>query len=60
MNKKGKDYLNKIKKELDIPIISKITREKDPMLEYELETTTRLRTLKGGHTIGDKKCEIIL
>ena len=27
--------------------------------EYELETTTRLRTLKGGHTIGDKKCEII-
>ncbi len=39
MNKKGKDYLNKIKKELDIPIISKITREKDPMLEYELETT---------------------
>ena len=27
------------KKELDIPIVSKITREKDPMLEFELTTT---------------------
>ena len=27
--------------------------------EYFLETTTKLRTIKGGHTIGDKKCEII-
>lgn len=39
MKNKGKDYLNKIKKDIDIPIISKINREKDPMLEYELETT---------------------
>ena len=38
-NKRGKIYLNSIKKDLDIQIISKITREKDPMLEYELETT---------------------
>ena len=38
-NKKGKEYLNNIKKKIDIPIISKITREKDSMLEYELETT---------------------
>ena len=38
-NDKGRIYLNKIKKEIDIPIISKITREKDNMLEYELETT---------------------
>ena len=38
-NTKGKDYLNKIKKEISIPIISKINREKDKMLEYELETT---------------------
>ena len=36
---KGKDYLNTIKKELEIPLISKITREKDPMLEFELKTT---------------------
>ncbi len=38
-NDKGKEYLNKIKKDVDIPIISKINREKDKMLEYELETT---------------------
>ena len=38
-NKTGKKYLNNIKKELDVPIISKITREKDPMLEFELNTT---------------------
>ena len=38
-NKTGRDYLNSIKKDIDIPIISKITREKDSMLEYELETT---------------------
>ena len=38
-NNKGKEYLNKIKKDVDIPIISKINREKDKMLEYELETT---------------------
>ena len=38
-NDNGKVYLNKIKKEIDIPIISKIKREKDPMLEYEIETT---------------------
>ena len=35
----GRDYLNSIKKELDIPIISKINRNKDKMLEYEIETT---------------------
>ena len=38
-NKTGKACLNNIKKELDVPIISKITREKDPMLEFELNTT---------------------
>ena len=39
LNKKGRCYLNTIKKDLDIPLISKITREKDEMLEYEIETT---------------------
>ena len=39
LNKKGREYLNSIKKELDIPLISKITRDKDEMLEYEIETT---------------------
>ena len=36
---KGKEYLNKIKKDVDIPIISKFTREKDKMLEYEYKIT---------------------
>ena len=27
--------------------------------EYFLETTTKLRTIRGGHTIGEKKCEIL-
>ena len=36
-NKSGRNILNNIKKDLDIPIISKITKEKDPMLEFELE-----------------------
>lgn len=36
---KGRSYLNSIKKELDIPLISKINRNKDPMLEFEIETT---------------------
>ena len=39
LNNKGRSYLNKIKKEVTIPIISKITREKDDMLSYEIETT---------------------
>ena len=36
---KGRQYLNSIKKEIDIPIISKINRNKDKMLEFELNTT---------------------
>ena len=31
--------MNKIKKEIDIPIISKINRDKDPMLEFEINST---------------------
>ncbi len=38
-NNKGRKYLNKIKKEVDLPIISKINKNKEEMLEYELETT---------------------
>lgn len=37
---KGRAYLSQIKKEVTIPIISKINREKDPMLEFELHATT--------------------
>ena len=38
-NDTGKSYLNKVKKNIDVPIISKICRNKDLMLEFELETT---------------------
>ena len=38
-NNKGRNYLNKIKKETTLPIISKITREKPSMLEFEMNTT---------------------
>ena len=36
-NKNGKDYLNAIKKDMTIPLISKLKREKDKMLELELK-----------------------
>lgn len=36
---KGKKYLNTIKKELELPLISKFTREKDKMLEFEYKTS---------------------
>lgn len=37
LNNKGQKYLNNIKKGLDIPLISKIKKEKDPMLSFEIE-----------------------
>lgn len=39
LNETGRKYLNSIKKVLTIPLISKITKEKDPMLSFEIETT---------------------
>ena len=39
-SEKGQAYLSQIKKEVEIPIISKINREKDPMLEFELHVNT--------------------
>ena len=38
-NEYGRQYLNSIKKDITIPIISKINRSKDPMLEFEIQTT---------------------
>lgn len=38
-NELGRNYLGSIKKEIDIPIISKVVREKDPILEFEIATT---------------------
>ena len=36
---KGRIYLNKIKKDVDVKIISKINKNKDDMLEFEINTT---------------------
>ena len=38
-NQKGREYLNTIKKDIKLPIISKIKREKNNMLEFEIKTT---------------------
>ena len=38
-NNTGRKYLNKHKKDISLPIISKITKEKESMLELELNTT---------------------
>ena len=38
-SKNGRKYLNSIKKDVEIPIISKICKNKDPMLAFEIETT---------------------
>lgn len=38
-NKKGQTYLNKIKKETEIPIVTNLSKHKDPMLDLELKTT---------------------
>lgn len=39
-NEQGQKYLSQIKKLVPVPIISKINREKDPMLEFEFSTTS--------------------
>ena len=39
LNSKGRSYLNAIKKEVDLPIISKMIKNKDPMLEFEIMST---------------------
>lgn len=39
LNNNGKLYLNSIKKDIDIPLVSKVKRDKDEMLEFEIETT---------------------
>jgi hypothetical protein len=39
MNKEGQCYLNSIKKDLEIPLITKIGKEKHPYLEQELRAS---------------------
>ena len=59
LNIKGRKYLNKIKKDIDIPIISKLLREKDEMLDYELETT-KIYDILSNENLLKKECEKII
>ena len=59
LNKKGKNYLNTIKKDTKIPIISKILREKDEMLEFELETT-KIYDIISNDNLLKKECKKII
>ena len=59
LNIKGRNYLNKIKKNIDIPIISKLLREKDEMLDYELETT-KIYDILSNENLLKKECEKII
>lgn len=59
LNIKGRNYLNKIKKEINIPIISKLLREKDEMLDYELETT-KIYDILSNENLLKRECEKII
>jgi hypothetical protein len=39
MNQKGQNYLNKIKKDLTIPLISKVKEGIHPYLDHELQVS---------------------
>ena len=59
LNSKGSKYLNNIKKDMEIPIISKLLREKDEMLEFELETT-KIYDIPSNNNLLKKECEKII
>ena len=59
LNTKGREYLNEIKKEITIPIISKLLREKDEMLEFEIETT-KIYDIISNNNLLKKECEKII
>ena len=39
-NDKGRSYLNKVKKEVNLPILSRFKRNFSPILDFELKTTS--------------------
>lgn len=59
LNKTGRTYLNTIKKDITIPLISKLLREKDDMLEFELETT-KIYDITSNNNLFKKECEKII
>ena len=59
MNATGKSHLNTIKKDLDVPLITKITRKKHPLLETELKVT-RIYGLKIRKNLFEKEFDPVL
>ena len=59
LNKTGRTYLNTIKKDITIPLISKLLREKDDMLEFELETT-KIYDITSNNNLFKRECEKII
>lgn len=58
-NDKGRNYLSKIKRDLDIPLISKINKEKDSMLNFEIETTKIYDILNSSNLVKNEFGKII-
>lgn len=58
-NDKGRNYLSKIKRDLDIPLISKINKEKDSMLNFEIETTKIYDILNNSNLVKNEFGKII-
>jgi predicted nucleotidyltransferase len=54
MNAHGQKHLNAIKKTCALPLITKLTRERHPLLDYELKVT-RLYALKTSAKLYDKE-----
>lgn len=50
-NKTGKDYLNSIKKDLKIPLLTNYSNDQENLLELEMRVTKILSTLKGSSFI---------
>ena len=56
MNTRAQEHLNKIKKTIHVPLITKLKRERDPLLDIEL-TITRLRDFLSGENTLKKEFE---
>lgn len=59
MNDSGRTYLNTIKKTLSVPLITKITRDRHPLLEMELKVS-RIYSLKISQDLFEKEFEPVL
>ena len=51
--------MSKIKRDLDIPLISKINKEKDSMLNFEIETTKIYDILNNSNLVKNEFGKII-